>query len=171
MHHIAETQVGFAEHLQPYLNDGPKGYSHQHNAMICGNILIRNDCAVNISASMYREHVSPHDSYVLESLDGGGIHCCGRCEHLVEEFVSLPAVKCIDLGQSDMNDVRAIHNRAGERRVPLVRVQACDRELRRGLILNEFPTGVTLVHHAESLAEARHTVESYRRITEGRKGL
>ena len=166
MHHIAEAQVGLAKRLRPYLNDGPKGYSHQHNAMICGSVLIRNDCAINISPRMYREQVSPHDSYVLETLGGGGIHCCGRCEHLVEEFVAVAAVKCIDLGQPDMNDVRAIYDKARRRRVPLIRIRVSDRELRSGRILSDFPTGVTLVCRAESLAEAREIMESYRKTVE-----
>jgi len=163
MRHIAEAQVGFAKHLKRYLNDGPEGCSHQHNSMICGNILIRDDCAINISAQMYREQVAPHDSYVLESLNGGGIHCCGRCEHLIEEFLAIPSVKCIDLGQSDMNDVKAIYRKARPRKVPLIRVRASKEELLSGQILNRFPTGVTFTHLAESLTEARRIMEAYRR--------
>ncbi|MHC4741021.1 MAG: hypothetical protein ACYS8Z_03870 [Planctomycetota bacterium] len=166
MHHIAEAQVGFAKHLRPYLNDGPEGYSHQHNAMICGNMLIRNDCAINISPEMYRNQVLPHDSFVLESLNGGGIHCCGRCEHLIKEFLTIPAVKCIDLGQPDLNDVKAIYGKARRHKIPIIRMRVSDKELLNERVLNNFPTGVTLVFHADSLAEARRIIEAYKKTAE-----
>jgi hypothetical protein len=161
MQHLAKAQIGFAQHLQPYLGDGPEGYSHQHNAMICGNILIRNDCAINISAKMYREQVAPHDAVVLEALGGGGVHCCGKCEHLVDEFLSFPAVRCIDFGQSEMNNIRAIYDKARQNKVPLIRIRMTEEELLTGRILNKFPTGVTLVHDAGSLDKARCIMQDY----------
>ena len=161
MNHLAQAQIGFAQHLQPYLSDGPEGYSHQHNAMICGNILIRNDCAINISAKMYSEQVAPHDATVLEALGGGGIHCCGKCEHLVDEFLSLPAVRCIDFGQSDMNNIKAICEKAQQNKVPLIRIRVSEQELLTRQILDKFPTGVTLVHEAGSLDKARCIMQAY----------
>lgn len=161
MHHLTQAQTGFAQHLQPYLSDGPEGYSHQHNTMICGNILIRNDCAINISAEMYREHAAPHDATVLEALGGGGIHCCGKFEHLVDEFLALPAVRCIDFGQSDMNDISAIYDKARQHKVPLIRIRVSEQELITGQILDKFPTGVTLVHDAGSLEKARKIMQAY----------
>jgi hypothetical protein len=161
MHHLAQAQTGFVQYLQPYLSDGPEGYSHQHNAMICGNILIRNDCAINISARMYREQVAPHDAAVLEALGGGGIHCCGKCGHLVDEFLALPAVRCIDFGQSDMNDISAIFDKAQQNKVPLIRIRVTEQELLKGQVLDKFPAGVTLVHYAGSLEKARRIMQAY----------
>lgn len=161
MNHLAQAQIGFAQHLQPYLSDGPEGYCHQHNSMICGNILIRNDCAINISAKMYREHVAPHDAAVLETLGGGGIHCCGKCGHLVDEFLALPAVRCVDFGQSDMNNINAIYDKARQHKVPLIRIRVSEKELLTGQILDKFPTGITLVHEAGSLDKARSVMQAY----------
>lgn len=163
MNHLTQAQIGFAQHLQPYLSDGPEEYSHQHNTMICGNILIRNDCAINISPEMYREHVAPHDATVLEALGGGGIHCCGKCGHLVDEFLALPAVRCIDFGQSDMNYISAIYDKARQHKVPLIRIRVYEQELITGQILDKFPTGVTLVHDAGSLDKAQRIMQAYAR--------
>ncbi len=168
MNHLAQAQTGFAQHLQPYLCDGPEGYSHQHNAMICGNILIRDDCAINISAEMYREQVAPHDAAVLETLGGGGIHCCGKCEHLVDEFLALPAVRCIDFGQSDMNDISAIYDKARQHKVPLIRIRVHEQELLAGQVMDKFPTGVTLVHNAGSLEKAQQIMQAYAQKHKGR---
>ncbi|MHC4642049.1 MAG: hypothetical protein ACYS32_10420 [Planctomycetota bacterium] len=161
MHHLAQAQTGFAHHLQPYLSDGPEGYSHQHNAMIRGNILIRNDCAINISAKMYREQVAPHDVAVLEALGGGGIHCCGKCEHLVDEFLSLPAVRCVDFGQPEMNNIKAIYEKARQSKVPLIRIRVPEQKLLTGKDLDKFPTGVTLVYDAGSLEKAQRIMQAY----------
>lgn len=168
MRHIAQAQVGLVRHLQPYLSDGLPGYSHQHNAMISGGILLRDDCAINISPVMYREQVAPHDAFVLEALGGGGIHCCGKCEHLVQEFLALCAVRCIDLGQPELNDIDALYLEARASKVPLVRVRVPEKQLLTGGVLDRFPTGVTLVHHAESLEKARHIAQAYKRASEER---
>jgi len=168
MRHIAEAQVGFAKYLQPHLSDGPNGYSHQHTAMILGGILIRDDCAINISPVMYREQVAPHDAFVLEALGGGGIHCCGKFQHLVEEFLALPAVKCIDFGQPELNDVDAVYKSAALRKIPLIRIRVREQELTDGHVLNRFPTGVTLVHHAESPKKAQQIIKAYKRAAENR---
>jgi hypothetical protein len=168
MRHIAQAQVGLARHLQPYLSDGPPGYSHQHNAMIRGGILLRDDCAINISPAMYREQVAPQDAFVLEALGGGGIHCCGKCEHLVQEFLALPAVRCIDLGQPELNDIDTLYANARASKVALVRVRVPENELLTGGIMDRFPTGVTLVHHTESVEQARHIAQAYKKASEDR---
>ena len=161
LRHIAEAQVNFAKSLQPYLSDGPEGFSHQHRAMIKGNILIRDDCTINISPKTYREHVALHDTFVLDAMNGGGIHCCAKFEHLVEEFLALSSIKCIDLGQSEKNNVDAIYMEARQYKIPLIRVQAGEEELATGCIIDRFPTGVTLIHNAESLEKAQYVMTAY----------
>lgn len=166
MCNISRAQSGFAKQLQPFLSDGPNGYSHQHMAMIPGRILIRNDCAINLSPRMYREQVAPHDAFVLEALGGGGIHCCGRFQHLVEEFLALPDIKCIDFGQPELNDIDALYNLAAQKGIPLVRIRAGEQELVDGRVLAKFPTGITLVHHTESLEKAQRIMKAYKKAFE-----
>lgn len=165
--HIGKAQVGFAKHLQLYLNDGPKGYSHQHMSMIRGHILLRDDCSINVSPRLYHEHIAPHDTFVLGEMGSGGVHCCGNFEHLVEELLILPSIKCIDLGQPEMNNVDAIYKKAQQYKIPLIRVQANEDELTSGHIVNRFPTGVTLVHHTDSFEKARYIMETYKKAAEG----
>jgi len=168
LNHIALAQVGFARHLQPLLNDGPTGYSHQHMAMIRGGILIRDDCAINISPTTYRQHIAPHDAFVLEAMGGGGIHCCGKFEHLVEEFLGLPGLKCIDLGQPELNEVDSIYRKARRRKIPLIRVRADEGQLISGRVVERFPTGVTLAHTAKSLGEAQLIMKAYKAASQVR---
>jgi hypothetical protein len=161
---LAAAQVGFAKRLKPLLNDGPEGYSHQHGSMLKGHILLRNDSAIMLSAKMYRERVAPHDARVLREMGGGGIHSCGNFAHLAEAFLDVKGVESLDLGQPEMNDIPALYRLAAPRKVALLRIQfpakamAAPRELAR-----LYPTGMTLLHHAPSLAAARELVAAYRR--------
>lgn len=165
---IATAQVGFARYLAPYLSEGLEGFSHQHGFMICGNILIRDDSSIMISPETYREQVAPHDEFVLRELSGGGIHCCGRFDHAVEEFLALPSIRCLDLGDPQMNDLDTIYATARERRIPLIRIQVDEEELISGRVMERFPTGVSMLHAADSFKDACRIMTAYKQATEGR---
>ena len=82
------------------------------------------------------------------------------------EFLALPKIKCIDLGQPEMNNVDAIYKRAQQYKVPLIRVQVDEGELTLGSVINRFPTGVTLVHNADSLEKAQYIMKAYEKAAE-----
>ena len=163
---IARSQIGFARHLLSYTNDGPDGFSHQHAMMIRGQILIRDDSAIMVSPAMYRRHVASHDEMVLSGLGGGGIHACGKFEHNVDEFLALPSIGCLDVGQPELNDIGAIYAKARQGKIPLVHVRVAREELVSGRVMERFPTGVSLVYQAESLSDAQAVMAAYRQTTE-----
>jgi len=169
LHAVATAQVAFARHLQPYLTDGPEGYTHQHAVMIKGQILIRADSVILMSSEMYAELVAPHDEYVLHELGGGGMHTCGRADQHVDALLALPSIRCLDLGQSELNDMDSIYAAAQDRGVPIVRVLASEEELVSGAVMDRYPTGVTLRHEAESLADAQRIMEQYVESTQRMK--
>ena len=160
---LAKAQVGFARHLQPLITDGPAGFSHQHATTFVGKILIRDDSSIMVSPEMYREHVAPHDEFVLREMGGGGVHVCGNADHLAAEYVRLPSVRGIDLGQPEMNDLDSLYAHARERRIPLIRMSVPEDELVSGRVLARFPTGVTLRHEAASLQDAARIMSAYKR--------
>ncbi len=98
---------------------------------------------------------------MLAALGGGGIHSCGNFMHNVDAMLELPSLQGLDFGQSPLNDVDAIYAQARPRRIALVRVQVTAEELRDGSISRRFPTGVTLLYDAPSLAAARDSVAAY----------
>jgi hypothetical protein len=163
---IARAQIGFARHLLSHINDGPEGFGHQHAQPIRGRILIRDDSAIMISPAMYRQHVAPYDEMVLSALGTGGIHSCGKCAHLVDEILALPSMRCLDLGQPELNDIDAIYAKAKQRKIPILRISVTREELVTGRVMERFPTGVSLVHRCESLANARAVMAAYRNATE-----
>lgn len=158
---VAAAQIGLAKHLAPYLNDGPPGWAHQHGFVIPGQVLLRLDSGLTISSRMYREQIAPHDERVLRELGGGGLHSCGRLAHHAEEYLRVPSVRCLDLGQPELNDLDPLYALARQRRISLIRVTASEAELVSGAVLRRFPTGVSLLYRAESMDKARRVFLAY----------
>ena len=158
---VTAAQIGFARHLQKFVTDGPEGFSHQHASMFRGHILIRNDTSIMLSPEMYREHVAPHDTKVLSELGGGGVHSCGNIMHLVSEYLELPDVNCLDLGNPDMNDLDSMYDRAKGKKAALVRIDVPEDEVTSGRVLDRFPTGMVLAQRAHSRADARRILDTY----------
>jgi hypothetical protein len=142
---LSEVQIQLARHFAQWTTDGPAGYCHQHAVGLKGNILLRNDSCIMVSAGMYREQIAPHDEHVLKQLGGGGIHCCGNIGHLVDEFLALPSILSLDFGQSELNDVDSIYARASLRKVAVIRIAVSEDELASGQAAERFPTGAFLV--------------------------
>ena len=157
----AAAQIGFARYLARYVNDGPPGWTHQHGFAVRGPVLLRVDSAIMLSPQMYREQIAPHDERVLRELGGGGLHSCGNVSHIAAEYLGLPSAQCLDLGQPDLNDLDKLYALAQPRRIPLLRVSVNESELTSGSVLRRFPTGVSLLHAAKSMPDARRIMEAY----------
>ncbi|HRU06322.1 MAG TPA: hypothetical protein P5137_11180, partial [Candidatus Brocadiia bacterium] len=152
--HLAKAQVAVARRLKAVTTDDAPDHAHQHAAVILGHILLRCDSAINLSAAMYADMVAPHDAWVLREMGGGGIHFCGRGQHVAAAMLRLPDLQCLDLGQPLLNDTDAIYAQARERRVPIVRMRVPEEELVSGRAWRRFPTGVSLAHQVESIEKA-----------------
>jgi hypothetical protein len=161
---MARAQSGFAKHLRQFVTDGPEGYSHQHAAMIPGNILIRNDSAIMISPEMYAGQVALHDEYVLHESGGGGVHSCGKIDFNIPEIFRLPSLTCFDFGQSYMNNIEEVYGLALAAEISLIRLRLSREELLAGNLMERFPTGVTLVYDAVSFDDAKNMIKLYKNI-------
>ncbi len=162
---MATAQIGFAHHLKPYLSDRSDTLSHQHATMIKGRILLRNDSVIMMSPEMYRSLVAPHDERVLRELGGGGVHSCGKADAHVPAFLELPSIRCLDLGQSELNDIDGLYGQLKQHRIPITRVKVSKDDLATARITERFPTGVSLLYEADSIIDAKETLEAYLRTT------
>jgi len=160
---LVEAQVGVARHLSPHLSEPLAGYSHQHAVLLKGNLLLRDDTAILISKEMYESSVAPHDQRVLAELGGGAIHSCGNFGHIAAACLELDACLSLDLGQPLLNDLDTLYQYAARRRIPLVRADATEEDLRSGAAARRFPTGVVFRHEAHSLDHARAIAADYQR--------
>lgn len=164
------AQIELWRRFAPLSRNEPNGFVHQHGVLVKGSLLLRNDSSVMLSPEMYRDEVGPWDERVLSGVGGGAIHSCGRIDHVIPHYLEHESIRCIDFGQSWMNDVDAAYRLASQQKVPLVRVRADRDELESGSILDRFPTGVVLVHQTDSVAGARETMGRYRDAAHQRAG-
>lgn len=160
---ISRKQVEIATMLFPYVSN-LGNYSFQHNVMIKGNILIRDDSAVLIDSEMYSEFIKGCDSFVLSSLKGGGIHSCGKIDMNLHKIFEIDNLKCFDFGQSYLNDLNYAYSLSKEKKIPLLRLRLPKELLLSTELKKKFPTGVSLVYDAKSFEEACHISTQYTKI-------
>ena len=160
---ISRKQVEIATMLFPYLSN-LENYSFQHNVMIKGNILIRDDSSVLIDSEMYSEFIKGYDSFVLSSMKGGGIHSCGKIDMNLHKIFEIDSLKCFDFGQSYLNDVDYAYSLSKERKIPLLRLRLPKELLLSTELKKKYPKGVSLVYDAKSFEEACHISTQYTKI-------
>jgi len=138
------------------------GCQYQHGVGIKGAILLRCDTTLLIAPQQYREMVRPHDVRLGEELGSVAIHFCGDGSHVVDEMLAIPSLTCLDFGQSYMNDVDDIYQKAAGRQIALARVTLPDPPITAQQMSTQLPTGAVLVHHQpETIAEANHVLQTY----------
>jgi len=130
------------------------GAHHQHAVAVKGNLLIRNDTPVLVSAETYTKAIRPFDARLARALGGVAIHFCGDGTHLVDAMLDIPGMQCLDFGQAEMMDLDAIYAKCAPRRVALARCQVPRSDLTARSVRARFPAGASLVYQADSLADA-----------------
>ncbi len=157
---MTAAQIELAQYFGQWTTEPEPGFACQHAVMLRGNILIRNDSCIMISPQMYREQIAPHDERVLRELGGGGIHSCGAIAHLVDEYLQLPSLCALDLGQPELNDADAIYRKAAPRKIPILRVAVSAAEILSGEAWRRFPTGVVCLYRAADYTAARRVADA-----------
>ncbi len=165
---ISATMVHLHDWLRKWIGHEllPEGFSHQHGAIIRGNLLLRCDSNVMMRRDMYAAQVFTHDCWVLRTIGGGAFHSCGRWTHNMPLVCAAPEVGSLDLGtgQTNMYDIDEVYRLARQRQKHLNLIEVSPEELTSGGARKRFPTGVTLhctVPDTRSAAETmRHYVES-----------
>ena len=85
-----------------------------------GNILLRNDSAMNISGEMYREFSLPYDRLLLQRFGGGAMHFCGRGDHYIEPLCSIPELTGINMSEPHRNDMEIIYRNTVDRGIAIL---------------------------------------------------
>lgn len=130
---ITETYIAFMEKwfsLIPSQND-----IHCHWTFLRhkGQILLRNDSAMNLSPDLYKEFSVPYDSRLLKHFDGGVMHFCGRGDHYIEALCSIPGLTGIQMSQPHLNDMEIIYKHTVDKGIPLLAFsrQHAEKDLKR----------------------------------------
>ncbi|MCD8148903.1 MAG: uroporphyrinogen decarboxylase family protein [Clostridiales bacterium] len=61
----------------------------------CGGIFWGEDDAVMMSVPLYEEFVVPYNTRLCEAFGGGGLHFCGKANHLLNSIAKIKGLKCI----------------------------------------------------------------------------
>lgn len=85
------------------------GYSVHWSLMQKGNIMLRDDSAMNFSPETFEEFILPYNDRLLNEFGGGCMHFCGRGEHFVPVAVKMDKLYAINMSQPQYNNMESIY--------------------------------------------------------------
>ena len=99
-----------------------------------GQLMIRDDSAMNLSPEMFDEFIRPYDQILLSEFGGGAIHFCGRGDHFIDRLPQMEGVYAVNLSQPEYNDMERIFQNTIDQGIALIgfQRQAAEEALRRG---------------------------------------
>jgi hypothetical protein len=103
----------------PFREDGNSHWGFFHH----GNIMLRDDSAMNLSPDMFDEFVRPYDQRLLDEFGGGAIHFCGKGDHYVDRLPEMDGVYAIHMSQPEYNDLETIYAHTADQGINILGLQ------------------------------------------------
>ena len=92
-----------------------------HWAMMqTGNIMIRDDSAMNLSPRMFKKYIAPFDGRLLKVFGGGAIHFCGRGDHYISQASNLAGMRTINMSQPEYNNMDKIFDNTVDKGINII---------------------------------------------------
>ncbi len=128
-----ETYIAFMRKWLEIVPFRPGGNAHwglYHK----GNIMIRDDSAMNLSPDMYEAFAYPFDQRLLREFGGGAIHFCGKGDHYIPRMTQMDHLYAINLSQPEYNDMETIFQHTIDKGIKLLDLkrEAVEAALARG---------------------------------------
>jgi hypothetical protein len=101
---VTRTYIRFMRAWLEVVPLNPNGNAHwgfYHR----GNVMLRDDSAMNLSPAMFDRFVRPYDQRLLDEFGGGAIHFCGKGDHYVDRLPHMPGVYAVHMSQPEYNDM------------------------------------------------------------------
>ena len=117
---ITDTYTAFMERWHKLFPAREDMNPHWAGLWHRGNILLRNDSAMNLSPSLYEEFSVPYDSALLSHFGGGAMHYCGRGDHYIEQLCSIPDLYGVNLSQPHLNDMEKIYRNTVDKGIKIL---------------------------------------------------
>jgi hypothetical protein len=73
-----------------------------------GQIMLRDDSAMNLSPDYFQEFIRPYDQILLEAFGGGAMHACGRVDHYTPYLASMRGLKAFNMSQPHLNNLENV---------------------------------------------------------------
>lgn len=118
------------ELIVPFRTEGNTHWGFYHR----GNIMLRDDSAMNFSRRMFEEFIGPYDQRLLDEFGGGAIHFCGKGDHYIAAMTELRGLHAIQLSQPELNDMEHVYCQTVDRGIKLLGLkrEAADAALAAG---------------------------------------
>jgi uroporphyrinogen-III decarboxylase len=116
---ITQTYVEFMRAWTDVVPFRPGGNAHW-GLFHKGNIVLRDDSAMNLSPDTFDEFVRPYDQRLLDEFGGGAIHFCGRGDHYIARMSTLRGLHAINLTQPEYNDMETIFCHTVDKGIKLI---------------------------------------------------
>lgn len=95
-------------------------YNAHWGMLMKGCVAIRDDSAMNLSPTMFREFIVPYNQRLLREFGGGLDHFCGRGDHFVSALAELDGLTAVNLSQPEYNDMETIFRSTVDRGIKLL---------------------------------------------------
>jgi hypothetical protein len=102
--------------IHPLRKDGNTHWGMFHR----GNLMLRDDSAMNLSPEMVREFVLPYDQRLLNLFGGGAVHFCGKGDHYLADLCQLQNLYAINLTQPELNNMEYVFTHTVDRGLKLL---------------------------------------------------
>lgn len=122
---ITETYIAFMREWWKIAPPNPVYNSHW-GLLHKGNIMLRDDSAMNLGPEMYREFIFPYNQQCLRSLGGGALHACGRVDHWASIASELEGLTAFNFSQPQLNDMEVVYQTTIDRGIPLLKLDPAE---------------------------------------------
>ena len=117
---VTDTYTAFLRKWFALFPDRGGLNSHWGTLMHKGQIVLRDDSAMNLSPALYDEFARPYDAELLQKFGGGVVHFCGRGDHYIESLCKIPGLTGINMSQPQYNKMEVIYQNTVDRGIPLL---------------------------------------------------
>lgn len=124
---ITDTYIAF---MKEWWKVAPPraGFNVHWGMLHKGNIMLRDDSAMNLSPEMYREFILPYNQRCLDALGGGALHACGRVDHWAPVAAELSGLTALNFSQPELNDMESVFSTTVDRGIPLINLSPAATE-------------------------------------------
>ncbi len=117
---IVATYVRFLQQWFVQVPPAANGLHTHWNLVMRGQVMLRDDSAMNFSPEMFERFIAPYDQQVLEAFGGGCIHFCGRGDHYIAHLSRLRGLQGVNLSQPHLNNMETIFRHTVDRGIRLL---------------------------------------------------
>jgi hypothetical protein len=117
---VTETYTTLMTEWESLVPPATDGYTVHWSMLHKGRLMLRDDSAMNLSATMFCEFVQPYDQRLLQRFGGGAIHFCGRGDHFLPHMTQMPGLHAINMSQPELNDMELCFTHTIDRGIRLI---------------------------------------------------